>query len=122
MLSATLALRRTLAPAVLSLRSTNSSAAASRFLQHGHLSTSTSDSSSSSSDTIILPSSFSPEGNRKLQEQKKELDRMEEETKQEREAGGKEGGRGNEGEEGQEEDDMGEKARKKASDRVDYSK
>ena len=46
---------------------------------------------------------------------------MEEETKQEREAG-EEGGREGEGEGGQEEDDMGEKARKMASDRVDYSK
>ena len=47
---------------------------------------------------------------------------MEEETKQEREAGGKEGGREGEGEEGQEEEDMGEAARKKASDGVDYIK
>jgi|EP00624_Nannochloropsis_granulata_P006245 uncharacterized membrane protein YukC len=117
-----IAFRRTLSPAILSLRSTHGSAAAFRFLlqQHEHRHSSTTTSGSSYSDTIISTSSLSPEGYQKLQQQENELDRMEEEL--EREAEEKKAGREGTREEGQEEDDMGEKTRKKASDRVNYNK
>lgn len=119
--SSFVAFRRILAPAILSLRSTHGSMTASRsfLLQHQHRYSSTTTSGNSYSDTIISPSSLSPEGYQKLQQQEKELDRMEEEL--EREVKGKEAWK--EGTRKEEEDgDMGESARKKASDRVSYDK